>query len=495
MFPQLPICVGNITRAHSVLTSMAIRMAECMGLHRDPSEYGFSPTECQVRRLIWYQICYLDLKTSEVQGPRPYIHHDGYTTQMPCPSTMQSWNDLIFSMVRFECQELQRKCLVLRNKIDQKRISLTKALFKIDTSRMNIEEKYSRFLSSPTPSPIQKMTRLVMKLFTSLIYLIPLHRYMNSVNYRIPDRLRQIVLTKGTEGLEAAVELEMDEDLKQWSWYSGSYQQYHAAFLLLVEVFTFPMRREASRIWRCLGFIFADVLGNVPPLNASTARPALQDVIAHRDIKARYLLTIICNRMRAYQKTKGFKNPVHFKDSMIILTPQKDGDSSDPHMPLNSTNEDASELSRPPSMMPHHLMPPQAIPPVMTTNPQLYYTTTTDHPGLIAPPQAWHNEWASSGQELSSWVLRDETASDGASAPNHEFLEPRHQVLGITPIESATYSYQDGSQVDIGEMDPPMLEIDWVSITYYSNTPRSFACNILIDLAEPLGYYIPPWNQ
>lgn len=472
-------------------------MAECMGLHRDPSEYGFSPTECQVRRLIWYQICYLDLKTSEVQGPRPYIHHDGYTTQMPCPSTMQSWNDLIFSMVRFECQELQRKCLALRNKIDQKRISLTKALFKIDASRLNIEEKYSRFLSSPAPSPIQKMTRLVMKLFTSLIYLIPLHRYMNSVNYRIPDRLRQIVLTKGTEGLEAAVELEMDEDLNQWSWYSSSYQQYHTAFLLLVEVFTFPMRREASRIWRCLDFIFADALESMPPLSPSMARPALQDVIAHRDIKARYLLTIICNRMRAYQKTKGFKNPVHFKDSMIILTPQKDGDSSDPHMPLNSTNDDASELTRPSTMMPHHLMPPQTVPPVTTGNPQLYYTTT-DHSGLTAPPRAWQNEWASSGPGFSSWVWCGETASDGASGPNNQLLDPRHQVLGITPTGSATYSYQGGYQADMGEIDPPMLEIDWVRLTCPSYIPKYFLYNIIIMIligrAEPLGYHIPAWD-
>jgi len=441
-------------------------MAECMGLHRDPSEYGFSQTECQVRRLIWYQICYLDLKTSEVQGPRPYIHHDGYTTQMPCPDAMQSWNDLIFSMVRFECQELHRKCLVLRNKIDQKGISLTKALFKIDTSRLNIEEKYSRFLSSPTPSPIQKMTRLVMKLFTSLIYLIPLHRYMNSVNYRIPDRLRQIVLAKGTEGLEAAVELEMDEDLKPWSWYSSSYQQYHAAFLLLVEVFTFPMRREANRIWKCLDFIFTDVLGNIPPLNASAARPSLQDVIAHRDIKARYLLTIICNRMRAYQKTKGFKNPVHFKDSMIILTPQKDGDSSDPHMPLNSTNDDAVELVQPATMSSHNLMPPQTTPLVPTGNPQVFYTTSTDHSGLTAPPQTWHNEWTSSGQESSSWVWCGEPPSDGIPTFNHDFIEPHHQALGITPTGSAAYSYQGGSQTDLRDIDPPMLDIDWVSLIF-----------------------------
>ncbi|OAF57587.1 hypothetical protein VC83_04854 [Pseudogymnoascus destructans] len=35
----------------------AIRMAECMGLHRDGETYGLNPIETQVRRLIWYQLC------------------------------------------------------------------------------------------------------------------------------------------------------------------------------------------------------------------------------------------------------------------------------------------------------------------------------------------------------------------------------------------------------------------------------------------------------
>lgn len=64
----------------------------------------------------------------------------------------------------------------------------------------------------------------------TLSFLIPLHRPLNSVTYRIPDRLRQIVLTKGTDALEAAVELESAENLQQWAWYLGAYHQYHTAF-------------------------------------------------------------------------------------------------------------------------------------------------------------------------------------------------------------------------------------------------------------------------
>ncbi|PGH04644.1 hypothetical protein AJ80_08478, partial [Polytolypa hystricis UAMH7299] len=63
----IPMCRQEISRAHSTLVGTAIRLAECMGFHRDPEEYGLGAIETHVRRMIWYQICYLDLRTSEMQ--------------------------------------------------------------------------------------------------------------------------------------------------------------------------------------------------------------------------------------------------------------------------------------------------------------------------------------------------------------------------------------------------------------------------------------------
>ncbi|CAG8888720.1 unnamed protein product [Penicillium egyptiacum] len=339
----LSMCLNEISRAHSVLTGMLIRLAECMGLHRDPTEFGFSPTECHTRRLVWYQVCYLDLKTSAIHGPRPFIHRDGYTTQLPLDVTSlqtstnkpQAWNDIIFSMIRFECQEMTRQNIALRNRLDQKKLSLTKVLSKIEAFCIGMNAKYGPYFNVASPSPMQKMASLVLKLLTSLLYINILNRYVTNIAYQIPDRLRQIVLTKGTDVLEAAVELESAKDLQKWAWYSSSWQEYHTAFLLLHEIFLFPMRRESSRIWCCLDFIFADAISTLPPLEQKGAAQSIQEIVAQRDMKARYLLMMILEHMHAYQKTKGIKTPVRFKDSMIVVPPQKDGDDSDPRMPLN----------------------------------------------------------------------------------------------------------------------------------------------------------------
>jgi hypothetical protein len=362
---------------------------------------------------------------------------------------------------------MQRECLVLRNRVDQKKLSLTKAISRIEEFRLSMDAKYGPYLNTATPGPIQRMAHLVMKLFTSFLYLIILHRHLNSVTYRIPDRLRQIVLTKGTDALEAAVELESAEDIQQWAWYFGAYHQYHTAFLLLVEVFTYPMRREANRLWRCFDFIFAEALNNVPPLQ--TRNPTLQDIIAHRDIKARYLLTMVCVRMREYRKAKGLKDPVQFKDSMIVLTPQKDGDSSDPRMPLNFAHGEPEPEPEPQS---HSQNAPVRVdlptvdmhagmanlPPTLTIEGELI---PTEFPSVLDNTAS---AWASSSDSFSPWIQYGESDLDG---DNYARLQPTNPQSYAASATTESYSASQIVEMRSGhaDIDPQMLEIDWVSNT------------------------------
>jgi hypothetical protein len=407
---------------------------------------------------------------------------------------------MVFSMIRFECQEMQRKCLVLRTRVDQKKISLTKAIAKIEAFRVRMDAKYGPLLDTATPSPMQKMARQVMKLFTNLLYLISLHRYMNSVTYRVPDRLRQIVLSKGTEALEAAMELEVSDDLKQWSWYSSAYQQYHSAFLLLVEVFTFPLRREANRIWRCLDFIFADVLRDMPALDTNRKASTPQDLITQRDVKARFLLTMICDNMRAYQKSRGLKDPSHFQDSMIILTPQKHGDTSDPRMPLNYAHGEPDTRDPPqqhPSISQNLQFPHQ-----MTTeseNIPSFYIENTGAEAFHIPQNLGNTrrEWTSSYDHLPSLPQNYESQFNGATDTMYsQTLHPDYLApsSGWTSNERSTYSDDGEIQSEVAAIDPQMLEIDWVS-SFIPNTFKLLRGGILIEYEESLGHYFPTWEQ
>lgn len=50
------------------LSGMAVRIAQQMGLHRDGSHFALSPFAIEMRRRLWWQICYFDLIISERCG-------------------------------------------------------------------------------------------------------------------------------------------------------------------------------------------------------------------------------------------------------------------------------------------------------------------------------------------------------------------------------------------------------------------------------------------
>lgn len=263
----IPMCRAEISRAHSVLVGTAIRLGECMGLHRDPGDvYGLPPVECHVRRLIWAQLCFLDVRTCESQGPRPNIKREDYDTRFPLNindadlldldprETDGRWTDMSFSRMRFECNEMHRVVWQDRIRLEKKQISLTHVLGKIESFRAAMMCKYNPIMDDKIP--LQHAARLLLDLQLLRMHIMVLHRYHNSVTVRIPDRLRQIILTSGTKSMEAAIKLETIPELAPWRWYCGAYNQWQTAFLLLVEIYTYPMRKEADRIWDIIDYVF-----------------------------------------------------------------------------------------------------------------------------------------------------------------------------------------------------------------------------------------------
>lgn len=299
----IPMCRGEMSRSHAILVSMAVRLAECMGLHRDPKDiFGSSPVEAHVRRTVWYQLCFLDMRTTESQGPRPNIRRDDYDTKFPYnindvdllsadpKDSDTAWTDMTISRMRFECNEMHRVLFIDRQRLERKQITLTHVLGKIESFRKAMETKYHPIFD---PSePIKLYARMAMEILLLRMHIGILHRYHNGVSTRIPDRLRQIILTSGTQITENAVKLDTMPEFKTWRWCNGNYQQYHVAFLMLMEVFAYPMRKEADRLWWCFDYIFET--------NRSLSRAQ----------KARIIITELRDKIAVYRDIRKIRAPV-----------------------------------------------------------------------------------------------------------------------------------------------------------------------------------------
>ena len=168
-----------------------------MGLHRDGSEYGLSPLETHVRRMIWYQLCFLDIRTCEAQGPRPGIRKEDFDTKLPLnvndadleqrsPPTESSsrWTDITFTLIRMECLEMLRQIWVDRPRLDKRKISLTSVLSKIENFRRAMQEKYMPMIDDRIP--IQHCGHLVMDLLIRRMHIMVLNKYHNGVAKPIP---------------------------------------------------------------------------------------------------------------------------------------------------------------------------------------------------------------------------------------------------------------------------------------------------------------------
>ncbi|TVY37380.1 Bikaverin cluster transcription factor [Lachnellula subtilissima] len=317
----IPLCRAELSRAHSVLLGAAIRMAECMGLHRDGSTYGMNPLETHVRRLIWHQLCFLDIRTCEAQGPRPTIRRDEYDTKLPLnvddadlhatglpPTPADRWTDVTFSKMRFEIYEMIRTIWVDRPRIERRKISLTAVLSKIETFKSNMAAKYDHMMDDRIP--VQKCAKHIKALLLSRLYIMVLHRYHNSVVSPMPDRLRNIMLVAGTTHLEVSIALETLPELRKWKWYLGAMQQYHAAFLLLMEVYVYPKRKEADRIWACLDYIFEC------------------DANENRHTKGLRVLSELQQKTAIYQSMRGMRAPVQMDKHLGMRPPRVKSEAS-----------------------------------------------------------------------------------------------------------------------------------------------------------------------
>lgn len=344
----IPMCRNEISRAHSVLVGAAIRLAECLGFHRDPEEFDFNIIDTQVRRMIWYQLCYLDIRTSEVQGPRVSIQRESFSTKFPLnvddvdlmdpdpPKTDAArWTDMTLTRIRIECQEMHRILYIDRLRIDKKQISLLAVLSNIESFKKAMEIKYGSLVDVPNPTNLQRVARLTMSLLILRCYVIVLHRYHTSPS--TPDRLRQLNLVCGAEQLEQAIELETDPTLKPWHWLSSAINLNHISLLLLADVYIHPMRKEADRLFRSFDYIF-----EVPPnlREPSVDGPAdvtRHDLVSLRNAKARHILQQFRDRFTLYLQARKLKVPNQVSSKPLPRPAYDDGeDLDDPNMPSNS---------------------------------------------------------------------------------------------------------------------------------------------------------------
>lgn len=277
--------------------------------------YSTSPIECQVRRLIWHQICFLDLRTCEATGPRPQIRPDDYDTRLPLniddtdldraeqgdrsidtESDRPYFTDMTITRMRFECYDMHRYLWVERPKLERKRkegekiVSINTLLARVQSFKAAIEKTYVPMLSKT--APLHALASQIYGILSNRLYVHILQKYLSDDRHKMPERLRQIVLSAAIMTLEHSQNIDQQPVLSTWAWYVGALHQYHSALLILNEMYALPRTPALEqRAWRVLDFVFGLGPGMT---NAQKTRAVLEELMI---------------KMQVYQSVKRWRAP------------------------------------------------------------------------------------------------------------------------------------------------------------------------------------------
>ncbi|OTB06691.1 hypothetical protein M426DRAFT_106287 [Hypoxylon sp. CI-4A] len=431
---MLPLCRSEVSRAHSVLVGTAVRMAECMGLHRDGEAYGLTPLETHVRRLIWHQLCILDIRTCEAQGPKPIIRRGDYDTKLPIncdehdlthatrpPEPVDRFTTNTLSCIRFEINEMMRIIWLDRRRLEIRQTTLTAVLTKIENFRRRMSEKYDHLLDSA--EPIQRYARCVMYLLTYRLHVMVLHPYHSNAAVPMPPRLNQLLITSGIMIVELAIQLETNPIFRDWAWYLGAYFQFQIALLLATEVYFRPQSRDADRIWTCLDYVF-NMDRRLPP-----------------EAKAIRLLSEIQGKTAVYMHMRKMRGPTTLSRAIPGQNAVAGNvQSSQPSQPVHAPVQTQSQ------------QPPLPIPQDTPKAEPGYTPPMTGGPSVPQPQMVFAG--VSDGQAL--WSLPPNHASPGSDSSS---LEQGGQQVSTAALRTGT-GMAPGNIMDT---------IDWVS---HSEFPR-----------------------
>lgn len=252
------------------MTSIILRLAQGLGLHRDGTRFGLSPFETEMRRRLWWHIYLLDLRASEDQGISRQISSDMFDTHLPTnlndedivpesettPQSNGGFTDLTFLLVRCEISIAfsHEASGITDAKASQSRPTpLSMDYF--HQYREYIDETYLRKCNPSVP--IQWVCATTARLILAKYWIMTRSSLASSGGRSgTPGSDRSRLLTLSLEAVKYSYLLEKHVLTSGWAWLFHSYIQWHAVALILSELCVLPRSAMTDQAWEIMSAAF-----------------------------------------------------------------------------------------------------------------------------------------------------------------------------------------------------------------------------------------------
>ncbi|KAK4182404.1 fungal-specific transcription factor domain-containing protein [Podospora australis] len=245
-----------------MMTGLAIRMAQSLGMNRDGSKSKrMSPHEVEMRRRVWWGLSFLDARTSEDMGTELTISHGTFDTKLPLnindsdispemtefPAERQGLTDMSNALYCFEISELFRRMMnpaaVCR---DMDRM--------LDELYAKFDQRYLRHEKIGEPSVRYwigvAVARLIVAKTRLMIHFPELLSSPEKQN--MPLEIRDKLFLSAIEITEQNHAINTQTEIRGWRWISHSYTHWHAIIFVLLEMTQRQWSPTVERAWSAL---------------------------------------------------------------------------------------------------------------------------------------------------------------------------------------------------------------------------------------------------
>ena len=274
------------------LTGVAIRVAECMGLHRDGTSLGLPPFEAEIRRRIWWQLKMHDFRAGELVGlakfrgfnpaentcePPVNINdsdlYPGMTTSAPSSNKL---TDMVYFVLRTELMVFGRKRAAEFRQQDKDAskwdyiAARSEQSFK-DQIILELEEILeSKYLRYCDPSqPLQLLTMLMARSSINIVRFLCHHPRRWVSQEHTPESERQLVWKSSIALLEQYDIMQSDPRLQGFTWYVAYFLQWHIIIHVLDSLRARPLMPNAGKAWG----VIESTYRNNPDIISNTKKP------------------------------------------------------------------------------------------------------------------------------------------------------------------------------------------------------------------------------
>ncbi|KKK17177.1 hypothetical protein ARAM_002476 [Aspergillus rambellii] len=273
------------------MSSLVLRLAQGLGLHRDGTNFGLKPLDTEMRRRLWWHILLLDLRSSEDHGTDVQIHDRMYDTRLPLnindsditpdmqepPAERDGFTEMTFFLIRCDISvALRRVSYTCPNPTGAASAHHQRYPGKcgnvIQAVNKRVEERYIRHCNMSIP--IQWVCATIARLVLTKMWLV-IHHPMTrpDLGAEMTNATRESLFVTSVEVAEFARLLSADKNVSRWSWMFATHMQWHAIAFVLSELCVRPLSPLTDRAWVAVSTLYGDWLRTAKQRKGMLWRP------------------------------------------------------------------------------------------------------------------------------------------------------------------------------------------------------------------------------